>query len=82
MEDCFSILVRHLFKPSYFDSVDELVEAYKPMIDWLEQNIKGSYDLRPIDNAAYSDVNEDPWIGYIVSFGEETDAMAFKLKWL
>lgn len=74
--------VRHLFAPSYFDTVDELVDAYKPMIDWLAENIKGSYRLTPMDNCAFSDTNEDPWVGYYVSFSKDEDAMHFKMRWL
>jgi hypothetical protein len=73
--------VRHMFLPSYYDTVDELVDAYKPILDWLADNIKG-YTLRPLDNAAFSDVNEDYWVGYYVIFYDETDAMAFRLQWL
>lgn len=82
MKDGILVSVRHLFKPSYYNTLDELVEAYKPMLEWLKENIKGAYNLSPMDNALYSDVNEDPWVGYIIEFAEETDAMAFKLKWL
>lgn len=78
---CFE--VRHLFNNStYCDTVDELVETYKPMLDWLAENIKGGYKLSPMDNAAFSDCNEDPWVGYYVSFTNEEEAILFKLRWL
>lgn len=75
------VSVRHLFGATYVDTLDELVEIYQPMIEWLDENIKSGYKLSPIDNCAYSDVNEDPWIGYMIYFQEKTDAMAFKLQW-
>ena len=74
--------IRHLFTPSYFDTVDELTEAYQPMIEWLNEHIKGPCRLSPLDNAAFSDVNEDPWVGYHVYFLIKEDAMAFKLRWI
>ena len=79
--DMTTFELRHYFEPSYFDTVDELEKVYQPMIKWLDQNIKGAYKLDPMDNAAFSDINEDPWIGYYISFGDEEDAMAFKLRW-
>lgn len=77
----YCMTVRHLFGATYVDTIDELTAIYQPMIDWLQDNIKGSYELSPMDNCAYSDVNEDPLIGYYIYFKNETDAMAFKLRW-
>lgn len=54
---CFE--VRHLFGPTYCDTINELNETYKLMIDWLNVNLIGSYELSPMDNAAFSDSNED-----------------------
>ena len=77
--DCFSI--RHLFKPSYFDTVEELNEAYQEMFDWLKENCTDQYEISPMDNAAFSDVNEDPWIGYYLTIFDPVMMMAFKLRW-
>jgi len=79
-----SFEVKHLFgwEYSYFDTVDELRTVYNPVFEWLEENCPSKYEATAMDNAAFSDYNEDPWIGYYFSFVDETDAMAFKLRWL
>lgn len=73
---------KHLIEPSYFDTKEELYIAYGTMLDWLEENFRGTYSARAMDNAAFSDINEDPWIGFYIEFDNEEDAMAFKLRWL
>jgi len=78
-EHCFEI--RHLFEPSYFDTKAELRTAYQPLFDWLEVGAKGNWDLRPMDNAAFSDVNEDYWVGYYLTLEHAEDAATFKVKW-
>lgn len=75
---CFEI--KHLFIPSYFDTIAELDTAYQSMIAWLEESIK-EWDLSPIDNAAFSDLNEDPWIGYYLTLNTAEDAVMFKTRW-
>lgn len=77
-----SFEVKHLFRPSYFDTIEELRQAYNPVFDWLDENCLNKYETSAMDNAAFSDYNEDPWIGYYFCFVDETDAMAFKLRWL
>lgn len=76
---CFEI--KHYFLPSYFDTVAELDTAYQPMIAWLEESIDG-WDLSPLDNAAFSDVNEDPWIGYHLTVDSAKAAVMFKTRWV
>lgn len=78
--DGFSI--RHLFLPSYFGTTGELEDAYSEMFDWLRENCSTkAYSILAMDNAAFSDVNEDPWIGYHLTIYEPETAMAFKLRW-
>ena len=76
------VSIRHFFKPSYFNTAAELQDAYKPMIDWLDEHAAAGYKLYPMDNALYSDLNEDPYIGYVISFSREEDAVLFKMTWL
>ena len=76
----YTFCVRHYFGLCYVPTTQLLEDAYKPMISWLTENCQ-SYDTMPMDNAAYSDVNEDPWTGYHIHFDDESEAMAFKLKW-
>lgn len=79
-QDCFEI--RHLFEPSYFDTIKELAIAYKEMLDWLAEHCVNQYDILAMDNAAFSDINEDPWIGYHLTVYNSEMAMAFKLRWM
>ncbi len=73
--------VHHLFQPSWFKTEAELVISYQEMFDWLEENCADQYRATSMDNAAYSDVNEDPWVGYHVIIKDPDLAMAFKLRW-
>lgn len=76
--------VKNLFglDHSYFDTVAKLRAVHNPVFEWLEENCSNKYGATAMDNAAFSDYNEDPWVGYYFSFVDETDAMAFKLRWL
>lgn len=78
-EHCFEI--RHFYTPSYFKTMLELETAYKPMIDWIQKNIRG-WVLIPMDNAAFSDYNEDPWVGYYLNMKHKEDAIMFKTRWV
>lgn len=79
-----SFEVKHYFgrHNSYFDTITELRSMHMPMFDWIDENCSGDYETTAMDNAAFSDYNEDPWIGYYFTFEEESDAMAFKLRWM
>jgi len=58
----------------------ELEQEWSDIFSWLEEhNLK--YDLQYLDNALYSDVDEDSLIGYIFSFTNKADAALFKLTW-
>jgi len=74
--------VRHLFKPSWFKTEEELDEAYQELFDWLNENCDGEYEATSMDNAAFSDYNEDPWVGYYITIYDPELAMAFKLRWI
>ena len=74
--------IRHLFGATYCDTIQELKEVYKPVFNWLEENCPRQYTASAMDNAAFSDVNEDPYVGYYVRIHDKEKAMAFKLRWL
>lgn len=47
-----------------------------PVLDWVRSNIEGDFSFTPITAAWGSDFMDS------FDFDDETDAMAFKLRWL
>lgn len=74
--------IRHLIKPGYFNTVEELNIAHKELLDWLMENCANEYKILAMDNAAFSDINENPWVGYHLTIHNSELAMAFKLRWM
>lgn len=59
----------------------ELESEWSDILYWFkDHDIKYKYQM--IDNALYSDLDEDSWIGYNFTFSNPEDAIHFKLTWV
>jgi hypothetical protein len=73
--------VDHFYK-KYEDYKNNLymLELNDKIIEWLDDNMIGSYDIDEDDYDTYHQYGDCDYI-YII-FTEEADAVAFKLRWL
>lgn len=78
----YTFEIRHMFGSTYCDTIEELNEMHSEVINWVNATIVNEYKITPFDNAAFSDYNEDPWVGYYFAFEKEEDAVLFKTTWL
>lgn len=53
-------------------------KLYEPMKKWCEEHINGRYKIFVIDDG----FTENNYIGYSYRFEDESDAVAFKLRWV
>ena len=77
-----TFMIRHLFGTTYCNTTAELNKRHTKLFEWLEENTLGEYNYSAMDNAAFSDMFEDVWVGYCLQFDNEEDALAFKLEWV
>jgi hypothetical protein len=54
-------------------------DNWKELFDWLKD--KKIAKIQPLDNAWYSDNDEDSYIGWMIIFDTKEDAVLFKLTW-
>lgn len=57
----------------------EFEEQYDPIKKWCSENCNGRYQIFLIDDGYH---DQPMYVGYSFYFGNKTDAVAFKLRWL